>query len=77
MKEIETDVKEMLPKEHFLDLRCNFEDGSIAWVSKPAHHHEIKTRILSRLEPFKEKLKKECMRTDAQPGSDHTVLKED
>ena len=32
------------------------------------------TRILSRLEPFKEKLKKECMRTDAQPGSDHTVL---
>ena len=74
LKEIETDVKAMLPKEHFLDLRCKFEDGSITWVSNPAHHPLIKACILSRLKPFQEKLKKECMKTNAQPGSDHTKV---
>ena len=74
LKDIETDVKQMLPKEHFFDLRCNFDDSSITWVSNPVHHPAIKTCILSRLEPFREKLKNECMKMNAQPGNDHTKV---
>ena len=74
LKDVETDVKEILPKEHFFDLKCNFEDGSIMWVSNPAHHPAIKACILSRLEPLREKLTKECMKTNGQPGSDHTKV---
>ena len=73
LKQIESEVKELLPRAYFSDLKCNFESGSITWVSNLAHNPSIKALIKSKLDQLKEDLANECMSKN-QPGNDQTTL---
>ena len=73
LRQIESEVMEMLPRAYFSDLKCNFETGFITWVSNLAHNPRIKAFIKSKVDQFKEDLANECMLKN-QPGNDQTTL---